>query len=247
MVNAGYTAVLTLGDIQYEDGEYSKFLQSYDLSWGRLKPITRPVVGNHEYLTKDAAGYFQYFGTAAGEPLSGYYSYTLGSWLLIALNSQCSHVGGCHQGSRQVAWLRNVLATHQNRCVLAYWHEPRFSSGQHGGHRQVAVIWNDLVAAGADVVLSGHNHVYERFEPIGVTDVTSESPTLDPNGIRQFVVGTGGKNVTRFSAPPLAGEVVRNDHTFGILKLTLHPDRYDWQFVPEAGKTWTDTGSASCR
>jgi hypothetical protein len=246
VVNTGLAAVLPLGDIQYEDGEYSKFLQSYHPSFGRAKQITRPAVGNHEYLTRDAAGYFQYFGAAAGHPSMGYYSYTLGTWLMIAVNSECSHAGGCHQGSPQETWLRHLLATRKNRCVLAYWHEPRFSSGQHGSHRHMGVIWNTLAAAGADVVLSGHNHVYERFEPAGVTDVKSESPTLDSNGIRQFVVGTGGKNLTRFSSPPLPGEVVRNEDTYGVLRLTLHAGSYDWRFVPEAGKAFTDTGTARC-
>jgi hypothetical protein len=246
VVDAGYTAVLALGDLQYEDGAYSKFLQSYDLSWGRVKPITRPAVGNHEYLTPGAAGYFQYFGAAAGDPSGGYYSYDVGRWHLIALNSQCSKAGGCKAGSRQEAWLQQDLATHKNRCVLAYWHHPRFSSGPHGSHTQMATIWNDLVTGGADVVLTGHDHSYERFEPAGVTPATSDQPTLDPNGIRSIVVGTGGKNLTRFTKPPLAGAVVRNDQTYGVLRMTLHPESYDWRFVPEAGKTFTDAGSALC-
>jgi acid phosphatase type 7 len=246
VVNGGYTAVLTLGDLQYEDGAYSKFLQSYDLSWGRVKPITRPAVGNHEYLTPDAAGYFQYFGAAAGTPGAGYYSYDVGLWHLIAINSQCSKAGGCKAGSRQEAWLRQDLAAHQNRCVLAYWHHPRFSSGPHGSHLQMATIWNDLVTGGADVALAGHDHSYERYEPIGVTPATSDQPTLDPNGIRSFVVGTGGKNLTRFTKPPLVGAVVRNDQTYGVLRMTLHAESYDWRFVPEPGKTFTDAGSAAC-
>lgn len=247
VVNAGYTAVLTLGDIQYEDGEYAKFMQSYDPSWGRVKAVTRPVPGNHEYLTKDAAGYFQYFGAAAGDPAKGYYSYSLGSWHLIAINSQCSKASGCHAASPQHTWLRDVLAANKNRCVLAYWHHPRFSSGRHGSHRQMTTIWNTLVTEGADVVLSGHDHSYERFEAIGVTPASSEQPVLDANGIRSFVVGNGGKNLTPFTKPPLTGAAVRNDHTYGVLKLTLHPESYDWQFVPEAGKTWTDGGSTRCR
>jgi calcineurin-like phosphoesterase family protein len=246
VVNAGYTAILALGDNQYEDGAYSKFLQSYDLSWGRVKPITHPAAGNHEYLTTDASGYFQYFGAAAGAPSEGYYSYDIGSWHMIALNSQCSKAGGCKAGNRQEVWLRQVLAAHANRCVLAYWHHPRFSSGPHGSHTQMATIWNDLVTGGADVVLTGHDHSYERFEPAGVTPATAGEPTLDPNGIRSFVVGTGGKNLTRFTRPPLAGAVVRNDQTYGVLRMTLHPESYDWRFVPEAGKTFTDAGSARC-
>jgi hypothetical protein len=246
VVDAGYAAVLVLGDIQYEDGAYWKFLQSYDRSWGRVKAITRPAVGNHEYLTPDAAGYFQYFGAAAGQPGLGYYSYDLGTWHLIALNSQCNKGGRCGAGSQQETWLREDLATHPRRCMLAYWHDPRFSSGQHGGSRQMAVIWNDLVAAGVDVVLAGHNHVYERFEPLGAAALATEEPSPSPTGIRQFVVGTGGKNVTRFTQPPLPGETVRNDQTYGVLRLTLRPDSYEWRFVPESGKTFTDSGSGRC-
>jgi acid phosphatase type 7 len=242
-------AVLTLGDTQYEDNTYSKFMQSFDRSWGRLKPLIRPAPGNHEYLTAKAAGYFQYFGAAAGDPAKGYYSYDLGRWHLIVLNSQCSAVGGCHRGSAQESWLRSDLAAHRNRCVLAYWHHPRFTSGQHGAAQGMATIWNDLAEARADVVLTGHNHVYERFDPIGSTPQTSEEyqhPSLDPNGIRYFVVGTGGKNLTRFEQPPLTGEVVRNSDTFGVLKLTLRPAGYDWAFVPEPGKSFTDSGSGRC-
>ncbi len=242
-------AVLTLGDTQYEDNAYEKFLQSFDLSWGKLKALIRPALGNHEYLTAGAAGYFQYFGRAAGEPGKGYYSYDLGAWHLIALNSECRYAGGCGAGSPQRAWLLSDLAQHRNRCTLAYWHEPRFSSGQHGGNQQLATLWNDLVAAGVDVVLAGHNHVYERFDPLGAAPASSEKyqdPIPDPAGIRAFVVGTGGKNHTSFAVPPLAGEVVRDDDTYGVLVLVLHAESYEWQFVPEAGATFTDSGSATC-
>ncbi len=242
-------AVLTLGDTQYEDNAYTKYLASFDLSWGRLKPVIRPAIGNHEYLTSGAAGYFHYFGAAAGDPAKGYYSYDLGTWHLLALNSECSHVGGCAVGSPQETWVRADLAAHPNACVLAYWHEPRFSSGEHGDASQMATIWNDLVAAHADVVLSGHNHDYERFDPIGTTPAASsntQNPVLDPGGIREFVVGTGGKNHYPFAHGPLAGEVVRNADTFGVLELTLHPRSYDWRFLPEPGKTFTDSGTGNC-
>lgn len=244
------TAVLTLGDTQYEDNQYSKYLQSFDPSWGRLRPIIHPTVGNHEYLTQGAAGYFQYFGAAAGDPHQGYYSFDLGAWHLISLNSECSHAGGCGAGSPQETWLRADLAAHHAGCTLAYWHEPRFSSGEHGDNQGLATIWNDLVAAHVDLVLTGHNHDYERFDPLGATPQQNgaeyQSPNLDPNGIRTFVVGTGGKNHYDFTAPPLAGEVVRNSDTYGVLLLSLHPTGYDWRFVPEAGKTFTDSGSGSC-
>lgn len=249
LVGAGLNAVLTLGDTQYEDNAYRKYLQSFDPSWGRVRAIIRPAIGNHEYLTPGATGYFQYFGAAAGDPEKGYYSFDLGSWHIIALNSQCGEIGGCARGSPEEVWLSRDLAAHKNRCVLAYWHHPRFTSGQHDDAQQMATIWNDLVAARADIVLSGHNHVYERFDPLGSTPPSSEkyqSPNLDPRGIRGFVVGTGGKNHTPFPVPPLRGEVVRNSDTYGVLKLTLHPTRYDWEFVPEAGETFSDSGTASC-
>jgi hypothetical protein len=257
------TAVLPLGDEQYECGDLSAFRVSYGPTWGRLMAISHPVPGNHEYggscHRSAAAGYFRYFGAIAGQNARGWYSYNLGSWHLIALNSECSsgregvRVGGCYAGSAQERWLRHDLATHRQRCTLAYWHEPRFSSGEHGDAQQMATIWNDLARAHADIVLSGHNHDYERFAPIGVvpgmerTDVANfEQPILNATGIREFVVGTGGKNHYAFTHPPLSDELVRNDHTFGLLLLRLHPRGYSWRFVPEPGKTFTDSGSGTC-
>ncbi|OLE96487.1 MAG: hypothetical protein AUG75_19880, partial [Cyanobacteria bacterium 13_1_20CM_4_61_6] len=162
-------AVLTLGDNQYETNALSQYMGAFDLSWGRVKSLIRPAIGNHEYLTSGATGYFQYFGTSAGDPLKGYYSFDVGSWHLLSLNSECSHIGGCGSGSPEEQWVKADLAAHPNACTLAYWHEPRFSSGEHGDAQQMATIWNDLVAGHADVVMSGHNHDYERFDPIGVT------------------------------------------------------------------------------
>jgi acid phosphatase type 7 len=231
-------AVLTLGDTQYETGAYPAFLASFDPSWGRLKPLIHPVVGNHEYLTAHAAGYYRYFGAAAGDPTQGYYSFDVGAWHLIALNSQCSEVGGCNRGSPQETWLRADLAAHPNQCTLAYWHIPLYSSG---GRAQVDYtdFWSDLVAAGADLVLNGHDHIYERFAP------QNASGAADPQGVREFVVGTGGNNHT-----PLArifpNSEVRNSDTFGVLELTLHPHGYDWQFLPQPGASFSDAGSGAC-
>jgi acid phosphatase type 7 len=241
-------AVLPLGDNQYEDGTLGKYLRSYAPSWGRLKRITRPVPGNHDYVKVEgslhAPGYYRYFGAAAGDPATGYYSYDIGSWHLIALNSQCGALDGCRRGSRQERWLRHDLATHPARCILAYWHEPRFSSGPHGQEPVYDDFWRDLYAAGADVVLNGHDHVYERFAP------QDPNAQYDPaRGIRAFVVGTGGKN---HYAPAYAfrtvqpNSEVRDSQTFGVLELTLHQGGYSWRFVPAAGGTFTDAGSGRC-
>jgi hemolysin type calcium-binding protein/calcineurin-like phosphoesterase family protein len=240
LLDGTLAAVLPLGDIQYEDGAYEKFLASYDPTWGRVKAITRPVVGNHEYLTPAAAGYFRYFGAAAGDPATGWYSFDLGRWHLIALNSNCSKIGGCEAGSPQERWLRRDLARHRNLCTLAYWHHPRFSSGQHQNRTDYDAFWRALHAAGADLVLVGHDHDYERFAP--------QDPDMAPDpgfGIRQIVVGTGGRNHYRFIQTQPNSEV-RDAMAYGVLRLTLRPAGYDWQFVPAAGSTFTDAGSGAC-
>jgi hypothetical protein len=259
------TTVLPLGDVQYECGDAAEFQRAYSATWGQFKSVSRPAVGNHEYGGEcggsDASGYFDYFGAAAGE--KGWYSFDVGGWHLIALNSQCragrglESVGGCNPGSEQYRWLQADLAANKNACTLAYWHEPRFTSGQHGPARQMADIWNALVAAKVDVVLSAHNHVYERFEFIGHMDAPrdtrqnsesiTETPNPDPQGIQQFVVGTGGRNHIKFKKPPMVGEVVRDDTSFGILAMTLKPGSYDWEFVPVKDSTFRDGGAAKCR
>ena len=247
LVGAGLSGVLPLGDDQYECAGLTAFSQVYDLTWGRLKSITHPVPGNHEYQTSggtgcdatgSAAGYFGYFGAAAGNATQGYYSYDIGSWHLIALNSNCPQVGGCSAGSPQEQWLRADLAAHTNFCTLAYWHYPRFSSS--GDITGSSAFWDDLYAAGADVVLSAHKHNYERFAP------QTPQAAADPNtGIREFVVGTGGMSHQGFNTPDENSEV-RDNSTFGVLELTLHATSYDWQFVPVAGQSFTDSGSGNC-
>jgi hypothetical protein len=249
LVNAGLAAVLPLGDIQYYCGGYQAFLQSYDPSWGRLKSISRPVVGNHEYLTAGgtgctidndgAAGYFQYFGAAAGNPSQGYYSYDIGTWHLIALNSNCGHAGGCSSSTPQGQWLAADLAAHSNYCTLAYWHIPLFSSGGRAASNTRS-IWRTLYEHDVDVVLAGHDHIYERFAP-----QTADGVLDTARGIREFIVGSGGANHTSITVVAANSEV-RNSDTYGVLKLTLHPTSYDWEFVPEVGKTFTDSGTANC-
>ena len=249
LVNAGLTAVLDLGDNQYYCGGYQAYTQSYNLSWGRVKAITHPSVGNHEYLTSggtgcdstntNATGYFQYFGAAAGTPGQGYYSFNIGTWHIIALNSNCSNAGGCGSSSPQYKWLQVDLAAHPNQCTLAYWHIPLFSSGGRANNNSKS-FWNLLYASHADVILNGHDHIYERFAP------QTPTGTMDlVNGIREFIAGTGGADHTLFSTIA-ANSQVRNNNTYGVLKLTLHASGYDWQFVPVAGKTFTDSGTQAC-
>ena len=240
LVGAGYEAVLALGDIQYEDGAFAKFGASYDPSWGRVKGITHPAPGNHEYGTGGAAGYYQYFGAAAGDPTKGYYSFDLGGWHLIALNSNCAAVGGCGVGTTQEQWLRADLAAHSSTaCTLAFWHHPRFSSGEHGSDSTYSAFWQALYDANADVVLVGHDHDYERFAP------QTASGALDTTrGIREFVVGTGGKEQRTFPTTQ-PNRQAWSVESLGILELTLGSSGYAWRFVPAVG-TFTDAGTASC-
>ena len=250
LVNGNFSAVLALGD-QHYCGSLPEYQQAYDPTWGRVKSITHPIPGNHEYLTDGgstpatgcdssnagAAGYFNYFGSAAGTPGQGWYSFDIGAWHLIALNSNCSDAGGCIPTSPQGLWLAADLAAHPSQCILAYWHIPLFSSGGRASQNSYW-LWKQLYAAHADLVLDGHDHIYERFDPQDASGVA------DPNGMREFIVGTGGANHTSI-ATVAANSVVRNATTFGVLALTLHAGSYDWNFEPAAG-SFTDSGSASC-
>jgi hypothetical protein len=242
LVGRDLAAFLPLGDTQYEDGALAKFRASYALSYGRVKAISRPVVGNHEYLTPGAAGYFDYFGSSAGARGNGWYSYDLGEWHLVALNSMCGQVGGCGPDSPQGRWLKADLAAHPNACTLAYWHHPRFSSGKHGSSASMAPLWQALYQAGAEIVLNGHDHTYERFAP------QDPAGAADPaRGIREFVVGTGGSNHYAFTKPAgIANSQVRDADTFGVLELTLGHGGYRWRFLPSSGGTFADSGSGIC-
>ena len=241
LVAGNFAAVLSLGDNQYYCGSLAAYDQSYDPSWGRVKAITHPVVGNHEYLTHggsgastgcdatnaNAAGYFSYFGSAAGAQGQGYYSFDVGAWHLIALNTNCGSAGGCGATSPQGKWLAADLAAHPNQCTLAYWHIPLFSSGGRANNNS-KTFWTLLYAAHADVILDGHDHIYERFAPqtpAGVADPT--------NGILEITVGTGGADHTSIPAVA-ANSVVRDTTTFGILAMTLHPGQL--QLVIPAGR-----------
>jgi hypothetical protein len=232
--------VATLGDNVYNHGTAAQFASCYGPTWGRFKSRTRPAIGNHEYRTGGAGGYFDYFGSQAGPPGKGWYSYNLGTWHVIALNSNCATVG-CWKGSEQERWLRADLAAHPQQCTLAYWHHPRFSSdARHGNSAAVGPFWEALYEYGADVVLAGHAHVYERFAPQAPWGVA------DPAfGIRQFVVGTGGNGHYGFRGVKPQSQV-RNATTFGVLALTLRSGGYDWRFLPQAGKSFSDAGTAAC-
>jgi acid phosphatase type 7 len=232
--------VAALGDLAYPDGTAENF-RCYDKTWGRVKNRTRPAPGNHEFHSQGATFYFQYFGKEAGDPEDGFYSYELGAWHVISLNSECAEIGGCNEGSREEKWLRADLAAHPAACTLAYFHKPLFSSGgAHGDAPEIRPLYQALYDARADVILNGHDHDYERFAP------QDPNGKLDPAvGIREFVVGTGGKNHRPFGAPEATSEV-RDTTTFGVLKLTLKRTSYDWKFIPEAGQWFTDSGSGNC-
>lgn len=235
----GATAVLVLGDQQYEHATLAEYEASYALSWGALKATTHPVAGNHEYFTRGAQGYFDYFGAAAGERFDGWYSYDVGTWHIVALNSNCAAAGGCGAGSRQEKWLRADLAGHPAACTLSYWHHPRFATS--ADTVEMDALWRALVTAGADVVLAGHQHRYERLAPLDATGA------VDPaRGMRSFVVGTGGKDLKALAIPRRVGSEVLNNSTSGVLRLRLRARTYDWAFVPIAGGTFTDAGSGTC-
>lgn len=240
LVSKRFDAVLLLGDNQYWEGTLAAHLASFAPTWGRLGSLLRPAPGNHEYQTPGAAGYYDYFGAAAGDRTKGWYSYDLGSWHIVALNSNCSFIGGCGPGSPQLQWLAADLAAHPRACTLAYWHHPRFSSGAHGNDATYDAFWRELYRAGADVVLAGHDHDYERFAP--------QDPDGKPDpghGIRQLVVGTGGRELRTFSTIRANSES-RNAKDFGVLMLKLRPNGYDWEFLPVPGSTFNDRGSTSC-
>ena len=216
--------VFAVGDLAYPGGTDEEFANCYGPTWGRFKDRTRPAPGNHEYNSIGASGYVHYFGAAVGDPKKEYYSYDLGQWHIIALNSECVQVGGCDATSEQAKWLQRDLADHPAGCTLAYFHRPLFSSGlAHGADPELKPLWEILYHTGADVVINGHDHDYERFAP------QDPSGKADPqHGIREFVVGSGGKNSHRVFGLPQPNSEARNADTYGVLKLVLHPTSYDW-------------------
>jgi hypothetical protein len=246
-----YDRFLVLGDVQYESGRYRDFVENYDAYFHGLKSISEPVPGNHDYGTADAAGYYRYFG-ARGHGPDGYYSYDLGGWHIVALNSAiCPAATGCGRGDPQYRWLRRDLAADDAECTLAYWHHPRFDWLKYQNadwtedyeFLRSKPFWDLLSAANADVVLSGHNHNYSRWKPMDANGVA------DASGIRQFIVGTGGRNLNNLGSASTRPDTFATGWAggFGYLELTLHPTSYDWRFVAADGQpTFIDQGSASC-
>jgi Calcineurin-like phosphoesterase len=233
------TAVLALGDTQYDSGTPEEF-EAYDASWGAFKDITLPVVGNHEYQTPDAKGYYDYFGDAAGKAEEGWYATTVGAWQVIVLNSECLEIDGCDPDSPQGRWLATQLDA-SPRCTLVAYHRPRFSSGaEHGDDPALHPLWEQLHNGGVDVVLNGHDHNYERFEPRDADGNVGEGPV-------QFVVGTGGRDLRDFTRHPDRGSAVRWTDSVGVLAMTLRPDGYDWRFVGPEGTPPVDSGTGTCR
>jgi 3',5'-cyclic AMP phosphodiesterase CpdA len=224
--------VFTAGDDAYPDGTYEQFMNCYDPTWGRHKARTKPVPGNHDYNTAEGAAYYQYFNN-----VPPYYVYTLGTWRIYALNSEID----VSAASAQIDWLKKDLMANPTQCVLAYWHRPRWSSGgEHGSDPAMQTLWQIFHDAGAELIINGHDHNYERFAEM------DDTGTAVPQGLREFVVGTGGAGLYDFG-PALPSTEVRNNTTFGVLKLTLHPTSYEWEFVPLRGSSFTDSGSGACR
>ncbi len=235
--------VFVAGDLAYPNGAETEFTRCYDATWGRHRSRTTPIVGVHDFIAPNAQGYFNYFGTIAGDPNRGYYSYNYGAWHVVIINDICSSssgVNGCTATSPEGQWLQSDLAANPTTCTVAIWHQPLYTSTSSAVTTAMKPFWQILYNAAADLVINGHAHNYERFapqDPSGNLDVTK--------GLREFVVGTGGESLQAFTATAPNSEV-RNSSTYGVLKLTLHATSYDWQYLPVAGQTFTDSGSQAC-
>ncbi|WP_203749254.1 metallophosphoesterase family protein [Catellatospora bangladeshensis] len=233
--------VFTLGDNAYMDGSAKQFRRCYDPNWGRHRDRTRPVLGNHDLRRSDGKAYYDYFGADVGRHGEGWYAYHVAGWQVLVLNSQCDQVA-CGPDSPQARWLEEVLDREPARCTVAMWHHPLFTSGgKHTAEPRMRPLYQILYDRGAELVLTAHNHNYERFapqDPAGVRD--------DGRGIRQFVVGTGGASLYRFGDEVAVNSESRDDRTYGVLKLTLEPDSYRWQFIGQPGAAFTDSGSGTC-
>jgi 3',5'-cyclic AMP phosphodiesterase CpdA len=234
--------VLPLGDLQYDSGTLSEFRKNYHATWGRVNEYSHPVTGNHEYETRGAAGYFDYFasvGVAVGARNEGWYSYSVGDWRFVALNSNCGSVGGCNAGSAQYRWLQSELLQNKQKCTVAYMHHPFLSSGQNGSTPALLPLMRLLYENNVDLVLAGHDHLYERFHPI-----TPEQVADPAKGLRLFTVGTGGRDLYTFPRV-LPNSAVRDNQNFGLLRITMKEAAYDWSFVNISGIV-IDSGSGVC-
>jgi hypothetical protein len=232
--------VITFGDNAYKKGSTEEFANCYGPTWGRHKDRTRPSVGNHEYKTHGAKPYYDYFGETAGDPNEGYYSFDLGDWHLISLNTVCDKTGGCGEGSSQYRWLVEDLQKTDMKCVMAYSHHPLFSSGHHGGDKRVRPLFQALYNAGVELYISGHEHHYERFgpqDPSGNADLE--------RGVRQFIVGTGGRELRRIGRGRPNSEL-RSRESYGVIRFRLLENRYEWVFIPVEGSSLTDSGEGVC-
>jgi 3',5'-cyclic AMP phosphodiesterase CpdA len=236
--------IAALGDLAYQHGTTREFERCFSPSWGRFRDRIRPTPGNHDHATKDAAGYVRYFGRRAGPPDEFRYCYNLGRWHVVVLDSDCWRVGGCDITDPQAQWMRADLRANRRRCTLAYWHRPPFSSGRYGDAKDTArvrALWQVAVEEGVDLVLAGHEHSYERFAPMDATGAIDRDL-----GTRLIIVGTGGGTLRRYRTPRLPATEVRNADTWGVLRLTLRADGYDWRFLPVRGRPFTDSGSSDC-
>jgi Calcineurin-like phosphoesterase len=227
--------VFSAGDHAYPSGTAKQFKDCYDKTWGRHKDRTRPSPGNHDYLTSNASAYYDYFGESAGPDRRGYYSYSLGAWHIVSLNSYIA----ADRKSAQIQWLRKDLSENRTACTFAYWHIPLFSSGAHGSDAHMLEAWKVLQEFGADVVVNGHDHDYERFAP---QDAEGKA---DPRGIREFVVGTGGGGVYEFKRIRPNSEI-RFYKAYGVIKFTLGATDYSWEFIQATGDPFHDSGTAQC-
>jgi len=222
--------IAMLGDDVYDTGTAANYRTCLEPAWGPMLSRTRPAIGNHDYVGSSSADYLDFFGSSAGADGHAWYSYDLGAWHVVVLDSNCGIVD-CSAGSEQLMWLESDLSAHASDCLLAYWHHPRWSSGRHGSQPQVQPFWDVLVQAGADVILNGHDHDYEH---------------VAADGVDQFVVGTGGRSLYRFEGSALPTTVVRHDGSYGVLRLTLGEGSWDWRFLALGTTDFADSGTGDC-
>jgi 3',5'-cyclic AMP phosphodiesterase CpdA len=228
--------VFTAGDNVYPNGTVDRYRRCYEPSWGRHRGRTYPTAGNHDYRVSRGAAYYDYFGARAGPRGQGYYTFTLGDWLIVMLNTNIATAGG----SEQAAWLRGVLAGRAGKCEIVIGHHPRFSSGPHGSDRRMASLWRILYDGGVEMMLSGHEHFYERFAPMNAAGALDQA-----RGVRQFIVGTGG--FKPYAPRERQPQSERRRTATGVFKLSLGDGVYQWEFVPVAGQTFRDWGEGKCR